>query len=422
MNSSNSPPFNIPSHDCVHPMSKPLHIVLAAGGTGGHIFPAESLAEQLTALGHQVTMVTDKRFADYSAASMKGILGQIPLHYIHAGTLGRGLAGRALGALRIAQGVAQAFLLLGKIKPDVVVGFGGYPSFPTMLAASVRHIPTIIHEQNAILGKANRMLAPRVQCIATSFPATGMIQAENQHKACLVGNPVRSAVHVLHEMSYPELPQDGMMRILITGGSQGAKIFSEIMPAALALLPESLRLRLRIDQQARAETLEETKERYKSLGVQADLSPFFADVPVRLAASHLVIARSGASTIAELTCAGRPSILIPYPNSADDHQMINARAVEDAGGAWVMPQDSFTAEALAARLEGFLTLPSSLTKSAQHAHAIGRPNAAADLAALVIRHAQQRSTTTSPTTPPAHTSASASSVSSISSSHTDVAA
>ena len=401
-------------------MTKTLHIVLAAGGTGGHIFPAESLAEELTSLGHRVTMITDKRFADYSSASMKGILGQIPLHYIHAGTLGRGAMGRAIGAARIVQGIAQAFILMGRIKPDAVVGFGGYPSFPTMMAATLRRIPTIIHEQNAILGKANRMLASRVESIATSFPATGMIQPENQKKVHLVGNPVRSAVRILHDVDYPQLPQDGMMRLLVTGGSQGAKIFSEIVPAALALLPDGLRQRLRVDQQARAETLDATREHYKTLGVQADLSPFFADVPVRLAASHLVIARSGASTIAELTCAGRPSILIPYPESADDHQMVNARAVEDAGGAWVMPQDSFTAEALAARLEAFLTLPSSLAKAAQSARAIGRASAASDLATLVIRHAHHREQPHTSNHSSAQSSDNASSLSS--STHKDIAA
>ncbi len=371
-------------------MTQQFHIVLAAGGTGGHIFPAESLAEELTSRGHRVSLITDKRFSDYSAASMQGILGQIPIHYIHAGTLGRSVFQRAQGALHIVLGIVQARSLLGKIKADAVVGFGGYPSFPTMMAASSRGIPTIIHEQNAILGKANRVLASRVGSIATSYPETGMVQPENKYKMHLVGNPVRSSVRALHDVDYPELAEDGMMRLLITGGSQGATVFSHVVPEAIALLPEKARRRLRVDQQARAETLEATKARYLELGVQADVSPFFADVPARLAAVHLVIARSGASTIAELTCAGRPSILVPYPQSADDHQMINARAVEDAGGAWVMPQDSFTPEALAARLEAFLTLPSSLTRAAEHAHAIGRAQAASNLADLVIHHAYAR--------------------------------
>lgn len=371
-------------------MSEPLHIVLAAGGTGGHIFPAESLAEELTARGYRVSFVTDKRFSDYSAASMQGILGRIPIHYIHAGTLGHGLVQRVLGALHIGMGILQARSILANIKADAVVGFGGYPSFPTMMAASSLRLPTIIHEQNAILGKANRVLASRVVAIATSYPETGMVQPDNRAKIKLVGNPVRSSVRALHEVAYPELADDGMMRLLVTGGSQGAKIFSHVVPEAIALLPEKMRRRLRVDQQARVETLEAAKARYLELGVQADLSPFFADVPVRLAAAHLVIARSGASTLAELTCAGRPSILVPYPESADDHQMVNARAVEDAGGAWVIPQDSFTPEALAARLEAFLTLPSSLTKAAQNAHAIGRAQAAANLADLVVRYAQMQ--------------------------------
>lgn len=365
-------------------MGEAHHIVLAAGGTGGHIFPAEALCEELIARGCKVSLVTDSRFADYSAGSMKGALGQIPIYPIRAGTMGRNLYQRFSGAANLGMGILQARRLLKKLRPKAVIGFGGYPSFPTMMAASGLHLPTIIHEQNALLGKANRVLANRVNCIATSFPTTGLMRQENAHKVRVVGNPVRSAVRLLHQLPYPEMTADGVMRILVMGGSQGANIFSQVVPKAVAILPENLRSRLRIDQQTRAEDMQATRAAYQEIGIQADLAPFFTDVPSRLASAHLVISRSGASTIAELTCAGRPSLLVPYPSAADDHQTINANAVEEAGGAWLMPQDGFTNEALAARLEAFLNLPASLSKAAAAARAIGREKAASDLADLVM--------------------------------------
>lgn len=364
------------------------HIILAAGGTGGHIFPAEALCEELLARGCKVSLLTDSRFADYSAGSMKGVLGQIPIYPIRAGTMGRNLVQRATGAANLGLGILQAKKLLKKLAPGAVVGFGGYPSFPTMMAATGLRVPTIIHEQNALLGKANRVLAGRVNCIATSFPTTGLMRSENQHKVRVVGNPVRSAVRLLHNMPYPELTPDGVMRVLVMGGSQGANIFAQVVPKAVAILPENLRSRLRIDQQTRAEDMQATRAAYLEIGIQADLAPFFTDVPVRLASAHLVISRSGASTIAELTCAGRPSLLVPYPSAADDHQTINANAVEEAGGAWLMPQDGFTNEALAARLESFLSLPASLSKAAAAARSIGRERAASDLADLVMSAAE----------------------------------
>jgi UDP-N-acetylglucosamine--N-acetylmuramyl-(pentapeptide) pyrophosphoryl-undecaprenol N-acetylglucosamine transferase len=370
-------------------MSDSYHIILAAGGTGGHIFPAESLAEELTARSHRVTMITDQRFADYSAASMKGIFAHVPIHYISAASLGRNVWKRALNALMILRGIWQARQLMKAIRPQAVVGFGGYPSFPTMMAATSLGIPTIIHEQNALLGKANRVLADRVTTIAASFEQTGLVKAECRHKLVVVGNPVRAAVRALHDIPAPELAQDGILRLLVMGGSQGALVFSNVVPNAVALLPEPLRKRLRIDQQTRAEALEATRRAYEAIGVQADLAPFFADVPARLAAAHLVIGRSGASTMAELTCAGRPAILVPYPSAADDHQTANALALDDAGGAWLMPEDAFTAEALAAKLEAFLRLPSSLAKAAVASRAYGRPEAAAKLADLVLSHAEK---------------------------------
>ncbi|MBY0354610.1 MAG: glycosyltransferase, partial [Rickettsiales bacterium] len=250
-------------------MTVSYHIILAAGGTGGHIFPAESLAEELTARGHHVTLITDSRFADYSAASMKGIFAQMPIHYIRAASLGRTVWRRALNALLIIRGIWQARQVIKAIRPQVVVGFGGYPSFPTMMAASSLGVATIIHEQNALLGKANRVLADRVTTIAASFEQTGLVKPECRHKLVMVGNPVRSAIRALHDIPAPELTQDGILRLLVMGGSQGALVFSDVMPKAVALLPESLRRRLRIDQQTRAEALLETRQAYEAIGVQA---------------------------------------------------------------------------------------------------------------------------------------------------------
>jgi len=265
-----------------------------------------------------------------------------------------------------------------------VVGFGGYPSFPSVFAACGLGIPTVIHEQNCVLGRANRLLAPRVNCIATSFPATLMLSDKDAGKVRLTGNPVRASVRALAHIPYPSLSQDGKMHILVTGGSQGASIFSQILPAAIATLPAALRTRIRIDQQCRAADLEVTKAAYAQLGINADIAAFFVDLPARLAASHLVIARSGASTVSELAVAGRPAILVPLPTAMDNHQYFNANAFEDVGGGWVMTQDGFTAASLSARLEAFLTAPDTLTRAAENAKKLGSPDAAQRLAELVL--------------------------------------
>lgn len=355
-------------------------ILLAAGGTGGHIFPAEALAEALSARGHRVILVTDRRFAKVSHGALAGV----EIRTIRAATLGAGLARKALGVGGIALGIAQAALLIRRLKPRAVVGFGGYPSFPTVYAASRLGVPTVIHEQNAVLGRANRLLAPRVQRIATSFLTTLMVEKRDEGKLFFTGNPVRGGVRAVHDVPYPALEPGGALRVLVTGGSQGASIFSQILPAALASMPAGLRARIRLDQQCREADLEVTREAYAQLGVNADLSPFFTDIPARLAASHLVIARSGASTVAELAVAGRPAILVPYPHAMDNHQYFNANAFEDAGGGWVMPQDGFTASALAARLETYLSIPSTLARAAGNARAAGRTDASARLADLTL--------------------------------------
>lgn len=357
-------------------------IILAAGGTGGHIFPAEALAEVLLTHGHEVRLVTDKRFEAYRDKG-DGVLSSLPLHYIPAASLSGSLFKKAKGLCANLMALAKAGQLLRQVKPDAVVGFGGYPSFPTMMAAAKRY-RTIIHEQNALLGKTNRVLAARVDILAASFEKTGLVPEEYQRKITVVGNPVRSPIRALRNVPYAQLQEDGILQILVTGGSQGAAVFGEVVPAALALLPEPLQRRIRIDQQVRPEQLDELRAAYEAINVQADLATFFADMPSRLAAAHIVIARSGASTISELTCAGRPALLVPLPSSADGHQKINAQAVEDAGGGWLMPQDGFTAESLAAKLESFLNMPASLAKAADNVRDIGQPEAAELLADIVL--------------------------------------
>jgi len=359
-------------------------IILAAGGTGGHIFPAEALAEALVADGHPVMLVTDRRFHDYNSAGEESILANIPIHLIHAASTSGGLIRKLRAGADIGIGVMQARRLLRRINPRAVVGFGGYPSFPTMLAASQLKLNTVIHEQNSVLGRANRALIHRVRRIAASYPETRRLPAECERKTVFTGNPVRAAVRALHQIPYAPPQQDGTLRLLVTGGSQGAHVFSEVVPEAVRQLPESLRQRLRIDQQCRADDVDKTREAYRSLGIQVDVAPFFTDLPVRLAAAHLVICRAGASTVAELTCAGRPAILVPYPKATDNHQYYNAQATEDAEGGWVMPQEGFTPTALSARLESFLTLPASLARAAKAMRTLGQPDAAQQLAELVV--------------------------------------
>lgn len=355
-------------------------VVLAAGGTGGHIFPAEALAEVLLKRGERVVLVTDQRFANFKS----GALSQIETRTIHAGTVGGAWHKKVLGAAGILLGIGQARGVLRQLKPKVVVGFGGYPSFPTVFAAAGMNIPTVIHEQNSVLGRANRLLAGRVERIATSFPETMMLADKDAGKVCLTGNPVRASIRALRDVPYSTMMQDGKMHILVTGGSQGATVFSQVIPEAIALLPASLRARVRLDQQCREAELQQARQRYADIGINADLATFFVDVPARLAVSHLVIARSGASTVSELAVAGRPAILVPYPQAMDNHQYCNANAFEDVGGGWVMAQDGFTSAALAARLEAFLNAPESLAKAAENARKLGTPDAAEKLAALVL--------------------------------------
>jgi UDP-N-acetylglucosamine--N-acetylmuramyl-(pentapeptide) pyrophosphoryl-undecaprenol N-acetylglucosamine transferase len=354
-------------------------ILLAAGGTGGHMFPAEALARELLARGRRVALVTDRRGKAFGDA-----LPEVEVFRIHASAPSGSIVAKLRGVAELALGTLQAQRLVSRLRPAAVVGFGGYPSVPAVLAAQRSRLPTVLHEQNAVLGRANRLLAGNARVIVTSFPAVSQIRPSDAGKLVRAGNPVRPAILAVRGLPYPETTGDGPLSLLVTGGSQGARVFSEVVPAALALLPDALRRRIRLSQQARPEDLEQARAALAAAGIEAEVSSFFKDMPERLAACHLAITRAGASTIAELTVAGRPALLVPYPHAMDDHQTANAQALADAGGAWLLPQGSLTPAVLASRLEALLTMPASLITAAAAARAWGAPDAASRLADAVL--------------------------------------
>lgn len=355
-------------------------IVLAAGGTGGHVFPAEALARELLSRGCRPVLVTDKRGGAYG-----GALAEIETRMVRSGAImGQGMLARARSFASLGIGALQAFSVLGELKPAVVIGFGGYPSVPTMIVANRRGIRTAIHEQNAILGRANRFLSSRVDRIATSLPGGIDVDPALEAKVVYTGMPSRPAVIAARDVPYPVPDDEGPLNILVLGGSQGAHVFSEVLPQAVARLPEGLRARLKLAQHCRQEDIEGVREDYRKSGFAAELSTFFTDVPERLAAAHLLIARAGASTISEMMTIGRPAILIPYPFAADDHQNANAQSVEKAGGGWVMAQDTFTPDSLAQRLQTLFTDPALLRSAAAAARAAARIDAAQRLADAVL--------------------------------------
>lgn len=355
-------------------------IVLAAGGTGGHIFPAESLAAEVLGHGHTAVLVTDVRYkkrADTPEA--------MQVKTISAASPGSGVVGKCKALPGIALGFLQARKLLKLLRPSVVVGFGGYPSFPTMLAAKTLGLPMVIHEQNAVLGRVNRVIAPWTQVVATSFHSIAAIREEDRRKIVFTGNPVRQAIRAVSDLPYPVLNTGEHLQILVTGGSQGAAIFSDLVPEAIISLPDELRGRIRIDQQCRAEDIERVRQAYKEAGVNANLATFFEDMPTRLAAAHLVIARAGASTVAELCVAGRPAILIPYMYAMDDHQTANARALAEKGAAFVLHQKEVVADDIARKIKDCLLNADMLEKMAASILSEGVPDATQRLAQAVLR-------------------------------------
>ncbi len=355
-------------------------IVLAAGGTGGHMFPAEALARELLARGRSVTLVTDRRGHAFGDS-----LAEVPVHRIRAASPGSGLLAKLAAALQMGLGLLEARSLMRRLRPAAVVGFGGYPSVPTVYAAIHAKIPALLHEQNAVLGRANRMLIAGAKRLAVAFTGVTRIDEGDRAKIVRTGNPVRPAIAARRASAYAAPDGVGPIRLLVMGGSQGARVFSDVVPQALALLPESLRARIHLSQQCRPEDLEAARQGLSGLGLGGlDLQGFFRDVPDRLAASHLAITRAGASTIAELTCVGRPAILVPYPHATDDHQTANARQLAEAGAAWLVPQPDFTADTLAARLTGLLAAPAALAEAALAAHRWGTDTAASSLADAVL--------------------------------------
>ena len=317
------------------------------------------------------------------------MLGQIPIHTIRASGISGGLVKRVMSAVGIVMGVVQAMRVIKRTQPVAVVGFGGYPSFPTMLAAVLLHRRTIIHDQISVLGRVNRLLASKVSAIATTYANTQKMPIEARDKVTLTGNPVRATLAALAQLEYPELADDGLLRVLVLGGSQGASVFSDVVPAAMKLLPDDVRARVRLDQQCRVGEIEKARATYQALGMQVDLAPFFTDVAARLAAAHLVIARAGASTVAELMVAGRPAVLVPLPIATDNHQYFNAQAVEDTGAGWVVTQDAFTPESLAVRLETLMRVPQRLVECAAAMRLLGTIHAAEKLADVVLQQTRK---------------------------------
>jgi UDP-N-acetylglucosamine--N-acetylmuramyl-(pentapeptide) pyrophosphoryl-undecaprenol N-acetylglucosamine transferase len=360
------------------PAARPY--VIAAGGTGGHLFPAEALAAELIARGERIALMTDARSAAYESPAF-GHAERFVLK--GSGLAGRGPRAAAQGAVALAAGTLEARRILRRLDAAAVVGFGGYPSVPPIIAA--RTLPnrpvTALHEQNAVLGRANRLMAKGADLLALSAAETARVPFHAH--AEVVGNPVRPALAALAGQGYSAPAEEGAIRLLVLGGSLGARVFADVVPTAVAALPEALRQRLVVTQQTRAEDLPRVEALYRAAGVPADLSPFFGDVATRLAMAHLVVARAGASTVAELACAGRPSVLVPLPHAIDDHQTANARSLASAGAAWLMPQPAFTPEALARQLTAVFQAPAVLARAAMAAAKEARPDAARRLADLV---------------------------------------
>ncbi|RKF21208.1 undecaprenyldiphospho-muramoylpentapeptide beta-N-acetylglucosaminyltransferase [Altericroceibacterium spongiae] len=354
------------------------HFVLAAGGTGGHLTPAFALAYELERRGHHIALITDRR-----GAEIPGKPDFLPAHVLPAGRFGKNPLKWIKGASAVMEGRRMALRLFESFEPSALVGFGGYPALPALLAARSAGLPSVIHEQNAVLGRVNRLLAGTVDAIATAYPEVDRLQSKFADKVHLVGNPVRPAVLALREEPFPPFTEDGLLRVLVTGGSQGARILSQVVPDGLAMLPPALRARLQVTQQCRPEDLEAVRERYATHDIPAELATYFEDMETRLADAHLFIGRAGASTIAELTAVGRPAILVPLPIATDDHQAVNTREMVKAGGARSIRQPSFTGKELAKQIQAMAQHPETLANAAHAAWNCGRPDAAEKLADLV---------------------------------------
>ncbi|HEY1630116.1 MAG TPA: undecaprenyldiphospho-muramoylpentapeptide beta-N-acetylglucosaminyltransferase [Rhizomicrobium sp.] len=356
-------------------------IVLSAGGTGGHLFPAQALAAELTRRGHRIVVMTDARGTQYPTYFPGADIEIVPSATISGG------ASLITGPIKILAGIFVAIGKLRRIKPVAVVGFGGYPSLPAMLAAVFSGLPTAILAPDSVLGRANRLVADQVDAIAGGLPLKRHAP-KDMDKVVYTGNPVRPEAVAMKDAPYDVPTADGPLNLLVFGGSQGARALSETVPAAIAKLPEALKARLSIVQQCRPEDIEMVRAAYA--GVKAELASFFADMPQRMARAHLVICRSGVSTVSELAVIGRPSILIPYPFATDDHQTSNAAVLVEAGAGWMIPQPALTPDYLAQRIQEAFADPQALAQKAKAAHDLGKPDAAARFADLVEKIGHKR--------------------------------
>lgn len=353
--------------------------MVAAGGTGGHLFPAEALASELISRGWEVVLASDARgaaFAENFPAKERLSLEAATFKKFDP-------IGMARASVKIGLGIMQARKAFKRLKPWAVIGFGGYPSYPALMAALSRKDITLIHEQNSVLGRSNRQLADKVDAMACAFPVLRMAPATLEGRVQVVGNPVRPDIRALYDQPYPAINKT--IRILITGGSQGAKILSQTVPQALALLPVSLRIKLHVEQQTRAEQVAEAEAVYQAAGIEAEIAPFFNNMAERLGRAHIVIARSGASTCSELAVAGRPSVLIPLKIAADDHQTWNAEVLKSAKAAIVIREQDVTAQHLADEIRTLIEGADLLPLRAQAARSVARPDAARQMADLVER-------------------------------------
>ncbi len=355
-------------------------VMLAAGGTGGHLFPAFALAEELQRRGIAVDLVTDERGDRYGTGFPARAMYTVP----SATLASRSPVAVVKTVMKLGSGLRRALQLMDEVKPAAVVGFGGYPTVPPLLAAGMKGIATAVHEQNAILGRANKMLSGRVRSIATSFEATRGIEGALAAKARFTGNPVRDAVIACSARDYLPAGAGEPFRLVVFGGSQGARYFSDTVPAALAGLPPATRARLDVLQQAREEDVARVEQAYREAGIAATVAPFFKDLPERMSHAHLVVARAGASSVAEITVLGRPAILVPLPHSLDNDQLYNATRLAESGGGWCIEQKVLDTERMAGEIAALIAAPERLVAAAIAAKKQGRPDAVRRLADLVV--------------------------------------
>lgn len=368
-------------------MTAPQHIIVAAGGTGGHVIPAHALAEALAARGHETSLITDAR-----GLRFPGLFEGVPRHVIPAATLSVRQPGTWWHGIRtLLAGRQAARRLLENYRPAVVVGFGGYPSLPAIWAATLLKIPTLLHEQNAVLGRTNHWLSRRANVLATTYEDTARLPKHKKLRLITTGNPVRARLIALRDEPYPTFEDDSIFRVLVIGGSQGAQILSEVVPAALAMLPIHLRRRLQVTQQCRPEDIDSARALYAKESIAADLATYIEDMETHLRFAHLVIARAGATTVAELSVVGRPAIFVPLPGATDNHQVHNTRDMVAAGGARMILQSQFTPVELARQIQKMALTPHALANAAARTRSVGRPEAANHLADLIEEMASQHS-------------------------------